>query len=147
MGQTMAFCLHLSIRLWCVPQLQQDNCGGFGKFKWEWLPLVFADTLQASMMAFGQIQSNSSQQPDTQGVVHAQCSSQSHLDCNSLRSHCGIIEGWRLKLMHVCLLTLAGLPPGPDSWGQCRPVNKRESHQSCPLSHQQCCPHDPCTRQ
>ena len=51
-------------------------------------------------------------------MVHAQHSPQSHLDCTPLRwSYCGITGDQRLKLGHVSLLPLAGLPVIKDIWG------------------------------
>ena len=52
------------------------------------------------------------------GVVLIQHSPPSHLDCTPLRwSYCGLIGDHRLKLRHVSLLPLAGLPVIKDTWG------------------------------
>lgn len=64
------------------------------------------------------------------GVVCTQHSPHSHLGCTPLRgpSHCGISGDQRLKLKHVCLLSLAGLPccwtPGDsgDPWTRGNPA-------------------------
>lgn len=140
MRWTCPFHMHLSTRLWLTLTPSR------GKQRlWE---------LHVKMMNFGlwvhwwsrkdaalsQIQINSAQLLNTR----KQCTHSIALGViwttPPLRgSYCGIVEDWKLKLIHVCLLPLSGLPMVADAWRQWGPMDKGEPYLICPLYHHLCC--------